>query len=206
MITLKKQILPLFMLFLLVFTDCKPYKSQLLKKGDRNQVVQNTIIDFSNTSRLFAKDSVFFIEIYDTLHRMVLEKFDEDNFRWIRGKVYKDILAITIIGSDMKYLINDSSDITKNKNLPSMHIQKDGKLFIWNDESQIISDETLSILHEYNLITYDYLYDYGVDDAKKGVNYYICRNNLLNYKKITGNLAIGYYDAPKLNCSSSSEL
>ena len=42
-----------------------------------------------------------------------------------------------------------------------------------------------------------------VDDSKKGIDYFICKNNFLKYKKVTTNNAFDYSDIPNVNCNGN---
>jgi hypothetical protein len=42
--------------------------------------------------------------------------------------------------------------------------------------------------------------DMTIDDAKKGADYYFCKQNYHVYKKIITRIALGYYKAPELKC------
>jgi hypothetical protein len=198
---IKNRILTVLFLLLIILISCNSIKHQLWSNGGHNETIQNTILDFTKKSPLFKKDSIFHIRYYDTLHRMVLENVDDYNSRWVKGKPYEKIIAVSIMGFDSKYFIDDSLKVAKKEHLPSRYSIRDGKLFIWDDENFLTTNETISVLEKFDLITNDYLFDGGVYDAKKGVDYYFCRKDLSKYKRVTSKLAIGYYDAPYIDCN-----
>ncbi|WP_340067363.1 hypothetical protein [Ascidiimonas aurantiaca] len=205
---MKLNTLFLLSLFLLL-GSCGTFKKNLTQKGGNKEAVQNAILDFSNTSRLYNNDSVFSVWVYDKLHKMVLKETDDRNSEWVEDKLYEGIVAVSISASHNKILYTDGAKIgQKGVKMPTRFIEKDGKLFYWRDDDYPLTQETLTVFKKYNLLVNNDLdgvvefYDFTVNDAQKGVHYYFCKNNLLKYKKITIHKAIGYYDAPSINCSS----
>src|SRR5690554_3906913 len=186
---------------------CASIKSELIQKGGSNEAIQNAIKDFSNSkSRLYKKNSVFFISYYDTLNRMKLEKIDDSNAKWIEGEPYKEIVAVSLGINPSNLLLTEKIKIGSKGKLPSRYFEKDGKLFFWWDDDFPLTQETLDIYVKYNILQDDEdglikLPGYTIDDTQKGVDYYFCKNNLTNYKKIITNKGIGYYDAPMLDCA-----
>jgi hypothetical protein len=190
------------MLISITLMSCGSYRNQLLSSGDQNQAILNAIIDFSNTNVSYKKYSVFHVTFYDTLYRKILEKESERNFSWVNGKPYKNIIAITISGSDNKhiYQLTEKNGIGTKGFLPPKYTEKDGKLFIWYDDNIPMDEKTLSVLKKYELVSTDEPGMIRTDERKKGAHYYFCRKNLKKYKKKVTNIAIGYYDAPKIDC------
>ena len=194
------------LLFLILISStlvcCDSYRNQLFNSGDKNQAILNAVIDFSNTTSSYNKYSVFYVKSYDTLYRKVLEKVSDRNYKWINSKPYNDIIAITISGSNDKHRfeLTENNGIGTKGFLPSKYIEKDGKLFIWYDDTISMNEKTLSILKKYNLIVIDEPGMITTDETKKGAHYYFCRKNLKKYKKKLSNIAIGFYDAPEINC------
>lgn len=185
----------------LVF-NCSTYKKQLISNGSKNQSIENAIIDFSHKNRLYRKYMVFQVDFIDTLYRKKLEKVDGRNYRWVDDRPYEDIYAISIapITNEYIFLLSDSLGVGKEY-LPSRFLEKEGKLFFWRDEEHSANDKTVEVFRKYKLLTEDYLNDsYIVDDSQKCIDYFICRNNLTKYKKVITNKAIGYYDAPRIEC------
>jgi hypothetical protein len=186
--------------------SCVTFKDNLAQTGGQEKQIQNAILDFSNTTRLFKKDSVFSVSFDDTLYRMTLNKVSDGNSTWIKGKPYKGIKTVNILGTYNKFLLTDSTKVGSKGYLPSRYVEKNGKLFYWWDDDYPITEETLAVLKKYNLLQdndggWRIIPDISVDDSKKGADYYFCQNDLTNYKKVITNKAIGYYDAPKLNCN-----
>ncbi|MBZ9730540.1 hypothetical protein LB467_12670 [Salegentibacter sp. JZCK2] len=186
---------------------CVTFKDNLVQDGGREEFIHNAILDFSNSTRLFKKDSVFSVSFDDTLYRMSLHKISDGNSAWIKGKPYVGIKTVNIIGTYNKMLLTDSTKVGSKGYLPSRYVEKDGKLFYWWDNDYPLTEETLAVFEKYNILQDDAggwlkFPDMSTDDAKKGADYYFCENDLTNYKKVITNIAIGYYDAPKLNCNS----
>lgn len=198
----------LFLLSLvLLIGSCATFKEKLVKQGGTNQAIQNAILDFSNTSSLYKKDSVFSVLAYEPLYRMILEQTKDGNGSWKKGKPYKGILAVSISASYNKILLTDKAKIgSKGVKMPTRYIINNGKLFYWWDDNYPLTQEALMVFKKYNLLVKNDLdgvaefYDFELNDAQKGAHYYFCNNNLSNYKKIISNRGIGFYDAPNLKC------
>lgn len=198
-------------LVILLFECCASFKGTSFKKelsqtGDRNDAIQNAIMDFTNNRSLYKKDSVFFISFFDTLHKMVLEKIDDRNYRWIKGEIYEEIVAVSIAASYNQFLLTADTKVGSKGKLPTRYIEKNGKLFFWWDNEYPLTEKTLAVFSKYNLLQDDEggiikFPDFIIDDAQKGADYYFCKNNLTKYKKVITNIGIGYYDIPNLKCS-----
>ena len=196
---------------ILLIESCAPFKGNSFRKelnqtGDKKEVIQNAILDFSNNGKLYKKDSVFIVSYLDTVHKMALKKLDDRNYSWNKGEAYKDIVAVNIIVSYDQFLLTEDVKVGSKGVLPSRYIEKDDKLFFWWDDDYPLNEKTLDVFHKYNLLqddkggTIKYL-DFTIDDAQKGADYYFCKNDLTKYKKVITNIGIGYYDAPDLKCN-----
>ncbi|MDX5429237.1 MAG: hypothetical protein LPK79_14140 [Bacteroidota bacterium] len=191
--------------FLVFLVGCSAFKHGMTQSGNRDQAIQNAILDFSNTSSLYRKDSVFSVSFYDTMGRMVLD----ENHEWIFGEPYEGVVAVSIIVANSRLLLTSDTKAGgkggKGK-LPTRFVEKGGKLFFWWDDEHVLTKETLSVYKKYNLLQDDEgglvtIPDFIIDDAQKGVHYYFCKKDLSRYKKVITNKGIGYYDPPKLKCS-----
>jgi hypothetical protein len=120
-----------------------------------------------------------------------------------------NILGISIGGDYDKLRPGPNDKIGDKTSLPSRYTEKEGKLFYWDDSTKVLTKEVVNVLSKYNVM--DSVNIEGVvelprfDSAnhyKKGVHYYICKNDLTKYKKVTTSIGMGYYDAPSLNCNS----
>ena len=195
-------------LILVIFSlnCCASFKNELKQTGDRNDAVQNAIMDFTNNRSLYKKDSVFFISFLDTVHKMVLEKLDDRNYRCIKGEIYEGIVVVSIAASYNQFLLTADTKVGSKGKLPTRHIEKNGKFFFWCDNDYPLTEKTLAVFSKYNLLQDDEggiikFPDFIIDDAQKGADYYFCKNNLTKYKKVITNIGIGYYDIPNLKCS-----
>jgi len=199
----------LYLLLLVLVAACGSFKDELSQVGGSQSIAHNAILDFSNTSKLYKKDSVFSVRIYNPLYASVLEETVDGNYQWVNGEPYTGLIAVSIVATYHKMLLPDSTNIDEKKGtVPTRYFEKDGKLFYWQDDDFELTQKALTIFKKYNLLVENNLagiiefYDYGTNDAQKGVNYYFCTNDLTNYKKVTTNKAIGYYTPPMINCAS----
>lgn len=188
-------------LLIIVLINCSGYRKQLSENGTKNQAIENAIIDFVKTNKLLKKYSVFEIKVYNPLYKKKLTMISENIKKWENDYAYNDLIVVNIFGSDFKnrYLSNDVDN--ENKRIPSKYIEMENKLFIWNDNSASANNQTIQVLKKYRIITDGKLDSMKViDDSKKGTDYYFCKRNLKIYKKVTTNIATGYYQIPKINC------
>lgn len=88
--------------------------------------------------------------------------------------------------------------------LASRYVIKNGKLFFWWDDNYPLTEETLAVFKEYDILTEvmerGWIPDSSIDDAKKGAHYYFCRKDAFRYKRVVTNITTGYYEPPKLKC------
>ena len=166
---------------LLLNLSCSSFKGQLKAEGNYEDAIHNAIMDFSS-SRLFKKGSVFKLD-YKSL---------DDNFYYV-----------TIVqDNDNKYLYSKEKKIEENI-LPSKNLEFNNSLFVWWDVEYLINQEVFNKLNEYKLLKDDeggwirYL-DIVTDDSQKGADYFICKNNLLIYKRIIN--SSGIVSKPTVNC------
>lgn len=204
---MKFNYLLVFGLYLLIISCSAPLKTTNTTVGIYDQARQIAIEDFSKT-RLFRADTVFYVTLYDTLHRIDSKRIDEHHYKAVIGKAYPDIVAVDIFGGAMKYVIDTTVSLDKqSKAIPTRVTEKNGKLFIWRSNGYPLTDSAIKILTKYHLIIrgnkgdlYKFL-DSVTDDAKKSGQYYFCRNNLSIYKRVITNIAIGNYDPPDVSCN-----
>gem|GEM_PF-726671 len=165
--------------FFLLLEGCTTWKINLNPSGDYNTAIKNAVIDFSNSSSLYKENNSFSVRIKD---------------------VEPEIIGVSILGNVNKFIITEDG---KTSRLPNQYIEYKGKLFYWYDEKSASNDNITSKLNEYNLI--DSVKSIAmakiiIDDGKKGMDYYFCKGNLLKYKKIKTNHAMGNYDPPEVDC------
>ena len=99
-------------------------------------------------------------------------------------------------------IITDNPERDKNV-LPTRFLEKEGKLFIWKDLDHEFDSDIMDILIKYDKI--DSVANMGkfedvIDDAKKGMHYYFCKEDFSRFKSVKTNIALGYYEPPKLKC------
>ncbi len=172
-------------LIIALFSSCSSWKSKLGMTNEQNEAVFIAVQDFLHTSKLSKQDTVFSVHI---------ESLNDQ------------ILGISIVGTtDRLYPTPENKIGTNKKYFPTRYFEENNKLFIWYDSIYYITDELVNKLSMYNRI--DSINVNGIielrgsiDDSKKGVDYYICKNNILRYKKITTRTAMGWYKPPKVIC------
>jgi hypothetical protein len=135
------------------------------------------------------------------------QRIDSINIKSVRGKAYPEIIAVNIVSTPFKFLFDTTARMDmQNRVIPTRVIEKDGRLFIWNDDHYTLTDSTLKILNKFHLVErgtkrdLDRFLIFGTDDSKRGATYYFCRSNLSVYKRVITNVAIGYYNPPHITC------
>ena len=175
----------IFLLFVL-FIGCGVWKNDLKENGNKTVIIENVLLDFSNTSRYYKKDSVFSISFYD---------------------INQETIAVTILPYYNSLVLYPNDSIgQKSKSFPTHFIEMDNKLFYWYDFDEILKQSTIDKLIEYNIVYFANSNDFEIpentciDEKTKGTAYYICKNNFKNYKKVLSSIGVGYYEPPELNC------
>ncbi len=195
-----------FCSIIVICYGCVSFKEQLKQTGGKNEAIQNAIIDFVNTSKLKRKDSVFSVAVYDTVYSMVAKRIDDRNFQWVGDKPFEKIIAVNILGAgDYQFLLTKEVKVGVKGKLPSRVLKMHGKIFYWWDDTYPLTQEAFDIFKRYHLLQDDQngvltIPSNPIDDSRKGVDYYFCRNNLKSYKKVTTNRATGFYPVPDLVC------
>lgn len=167
----------------MALTGCTPWKSSLICKGDFNVAIRNAITDMISTNHRYIKeDSVFSV-----------------GFQNLEG----GLVGVSIFSVVNKFLVTEDKE-TDSTMFPTRYYEDSNKLFYWKDPDVKLTSKTLSKLDQYNQI--DSLPSIAfaellIDDAKKGIIYYFCENNLCKYKKVKANVRNGWYDGlPNLDC------
>ena len=181
-----------------------PLRAQEIHWPTNNEAIKIAISDFIKTSMFHRKDSVFSVSYKDAFYRMISERIDERNSKWVRGQLYDEVVTVSIIGDEYKFSLTTYIKPGIKGMLPSRFIEIEGKLFYWDDDDHPLTQETVDVLHKYGRLRDDpdgllYL-DNPTNDSKKGMHYYFCKQDLANYKKVKIAIGIGYYDMPKLRC------
>ncbi|MEM0544054.1 hypothetical protein WFZ85_15795 [Flavobacterium sp. j3] len=182
----KYILLTILIPFLNILNGCSSFKEKLIRIGDKNSAINNAIIDFSNTSKLYKKDNVFIVSVKN---------------------IGDNIIGISIGKSNMKILLKEETKIGTKGFIPSRYIEIDNKLFYWWDNEIPLTQDALDIFFKFKLTQSDengtvLMADYTIDEREKSVHYFFCKNKLTKYKKVITNKGIGYYNAPNLDCGS----
>ena len=178
----------LLIITIVIIESCSSFKPQLKSNGDKETIINNAIIDFSKTKKLYKRDTVFSVKVLELTNN-------------------NDILVVRIIKNNTKVLITDDITVgSKGGKVPTRYIEKEGKLFFWWDDDYALTEEALKVFSKYNLLQdneggWVKFPDFTIDDAQKAAHYYFCKENLTKYKKVVTNKGIGYYDPPKVNCN-----
>lgn len=169
-----------FLILTLLGYSCSGWKKGLVEKGNNEIAFKNAIIDFCNTSSLAKKDKVFSISSKEYASKAI---------------------GVGIMGNVNKIYIYQNSPQSR---IPDQYIEYNNKLFCWYDDKKGKNPNIVKKLSEYKVIdsvkvlTEDM--GYMRDDAKKGVNYYFCKDNLVIYKKEETSVALLREIKIDLNC------
>jgi hypothetical protein len=178
-----------FSIYFLSVANCNSLKSvQENKAANVDDPINFAISDFSKIRKLYRHDSVFSITIYSLPKN-------------------KDIIGVEIVGYNGKFLLTKNVQAGNKGTFPSKFFEKNGKLFFWRDKDFMLTNKALSIFQRYNLLQDD---DNGkrqtpssvIDESKRGVHYYFCKNDFSIYKRVITSIAFGYYEGPSVNCEN----
>ena len=201
---MRRPIILLLLWFLLVnFYSQKKYIPQSTNFVEF--AIYEAITDFADNCRLFKQDSIFYITTLDTLKHYTLQR-NQGTLEWICDSIYANLFVINIIPSINKLFYLPDAVVGSKGKLPSRYVIVKGKLFYWDDDDYPLTEETLSVLKKYDALT-DMIHDRVLpetvlDESKKSIHYYFCRNNLLKYKRAASSKSAGYYRPPKLKCGN----
>ncbi|MEJ8606432.1 hypothetical protein JSO56_05775 [Riemerella anatipestifer] len=165
---------------LLVIQNCSTKKRTFVKTGDYETAINSAVIDFCHTSSLANKDKTFSVSYKD---------YDSG------------IIGVSILGDINKiYIVGGSSQ----GRVKDRFMEYDNKLFYWYDEKKDKDPNIMSKLSKYGvIIKVDSLTEdmgYTIDDSKKAIHYYFCKNNLSIFKKKITPIALPKEIENKLNC------
>lgn len=181
---IKRTLFYLLMVAMLPISACAPWKKALYSKGTIEEAIHNSIMDFTKC-KLYKSDKAFSVEFLD-------------------GDPY----IVTISGMlDNTLLAYPTGRITYS---PTECLVIDGKLFFWNNPQVERSSQCVEMLDDYGLIDSSYVrgeirhpveHPYTIYERAEGAVYYICPDNLCNYKRVITWKATGTYPQPKLKCN-----
>lgn len=187
-----KKVISIFIIIPVIFLSCSSLKKGLELNNDENEPIEVAIQDFTKSSKLFKKDSVFSVELLGLINN-------------------KEVIVVRIGRNVTKLLLTKDATVGSLGKLPSRFIEKDGKLFFWWDDEYALTENTLTVLKKYHLLQDDQNGSIKVpdniifNDSQKAVHYYFCKGDYTNFKKVTTNKGIGYYEIPLLNCHNDSQ-
>ena len=140
-------------------------------------------------------------------HKAINEFIKTDLFK--KGKVHRidsllldnDIVYIGINETNFKVLASEN----ELKKMPEC-LEINNSLFIQGWKSKNFNARhSITLLKKYGVLLEDadenfFSYNVEVDDTRKELAIYFCKNNKSIFKKVKSNIAVGYYDIPKLKC------
>jgi hypothetical protein len=172
--------------FLTVATlvGCSGWKKTLISQGDKDDAIKNAITDFLHSRKYAKRDSIFSVRIVN---------------------LGENIIGVSLFGQINKLKIYTKNEVDYSyDNFPSDYLVQNGKLFFWRDSTKKASDKLINMMSKMKLIDTVIVGKFGfnsqTDDSKKGVDYYFCKSNLKIYRRVYTTYAMGYYDAPKIDC------
>ena len=192
--------------FILIFFNCATYKKQFyVGVGDIEQARMNVIVDFINT--------------YKTPKRYLQRRQGKpfNVFHFVREKTLDDntyLLSILPNNESIAMRIEDKVGEIPRDYFPNNYIVKKDKLFLWNDGVTPLQNGVLEVLNKFGVLdSTDIKMDLAllpddfedtrmitIDDRLESFNYFICRNDISEFKKLVTYKSFGYYKLPKLNC------
>lgn len=204
--TIKNTILTLS--FSLILCNCISYKNQLLEgKANTEEARMNVITDFVNT--------------YKTPRNYIREREGRPfDIFWVRErKIDNNLFAFSVLPENKGYIslrVEDSLGKAPRSYLPNRYKIREEMLFLWNDGVTPLQKDILNIMDDYGVLdSIEIKRELGllpkdcedtrmliIDDGLKGVDYYICKNNIRKYRKISTSIAFGFYNPPILNCNN----
>ncbi|HTE00049.1 MAG TPA: hypothetical protein VK668_12225 [Mucilaginibacter sp.] len=150
-------------------------------------------------------NSFFYISFYDTVSKLKLKKIKDNNYKWVRGKVYPDIIAVNILPDSNRFFLDTTIATAQNKGVPSQCIEQNGKLFFWYDKQYPLTNNTIKLLDKYHRLWRGASinaedHPFAINELAQSIQYYFCKSNLSVFKKVITNRAIGAYEPPNVTC------
>ena len=194
------------LIFALTFVSCATYKNQFyVGAGELENARINVIIDFANT--------------YKTPNRYLKRRQGKSFsvFSFIRGKSLDDntyLLSILPNVESVAMSIEDELGKIPRSYFPNKYIVKEDKLFLWNDGLTPLQSDVLDAMNKFGVLdSTDIKMELGllpdnfedtrmitIDDRLESYNYFVCRSEVSEFKKVVTYKAFGNYQTPKINC------
>lgn len=195
------------LVFTLILLSCATYRKQLFAgRGDIEQARMNTIIDFANTYKTpkrylkirqgkpFNVFQIYRRKSFETTHSYLLSILPEDESISIRTE-------------------HKLGEIPRS-NFPNKYVVKENKLFLWNDGETPLQKDVVEVMNKFDVLdSIDLKWELGllpsdfedtrmitIDDRLEAFTYFICRNDISEFKKVVTWKALGYYDQPNISC------
>ncbi len=207
---MKKNFKSLVIIFTLIFSFINCSMSNTSFKNQNEEKIEkareNVVLDF--------------IKIYKTPKKYLKKRNNQPfNVFWIfEDETNNQNYIFDILPETQNYIslnIEDSIGKVPKSNFPNRFIQKNNKIFLWNDGLTPLSKDLLNVIKKYiildstnvklkkGLLPDRFLDDRLIttDDKLEGIHYYVCRNNTKHFRRIKTNIAVGYYTPPKLKCN-----
>lgn len=169
-------------IFLLGSCAIHKWKRTLVSEGYVDEAISNAVTDFIHTSKVCKKGDKFWVEIKEK---------------------EKTIIISISLSCFVEYPTLKNKVGSYDPFFPSRYIEQDRKLFYWNDSTQMLTQDMLSMLEKYDLIDYSYsdqeMFVGGMhNDGAEGMNYFFCKDNLRIYKKSKISNIMKHYKTPVL--------
>lgn len=194
------------LVFTFIILSCSIYKNKsYIGAGDIEQARINVIIDFANT---YKTPKCYF-------KKRQGEPFNV--FSFVREKSLDDgiyLLSILPNNESISMRIEDKVGEIPRGYFPNRYIIEKDKLFLWNDGMTPLHKSVLEVMNKFNILdSTDIKMELGllpddfedtrmitIDDRLESYNYFICKSNIFEFKKVVTYKAFGHYNHPKINC------
>ena len=145
--------------------------------GQKNEIIENAIMDYLSTNSYRNKSNAFQIEYLD---------FNEN------------IATVTIDAIIGKEMVLRKSDTIGNKSkwFPSKFREKKNKLFVEVDSTHGLSRETISKMSEYGILDSTKIKTgqaplFKIDESWKQTHYFFCKNKIDQYRTLKSTAVLG---------------
>lgn len=192
------KIITIVLWFSLFFHSCCSYRSELIKgKGSIEEARLNCITDFANT--------------YKTPKKYLNERKGKpfQVFEIVEYKLKDDMygfIVIPEIDGNVSLTIRDTLGKVPLRSFPNRFKVKNDKLFYWTDNITPLNQDVLNVLDEFGVLdSIDIKRELGLlpenfedtrmvtlDHRLKTVTYFVCKNNVSDYKKVINKKGFKY--------------
>lgn len=204
-------IVPKLVFALILLSSCATYKNKLrVGTGNIDQARMNVIIDFAHT--------------YKTPKRYLKERQGKpfNVFDVVREESLNDgmyLLSLLPNNETISMHVEDKIGEIPRGYFPNRYIVEEHKLFLWNDGATPLQIDVLEIMDKFGVLdSTDVKIELGlfpddfedtrmiiIDDRLESYNYFICKTDVSEYKKVVTYKAFGSYEPPNLNCNTTGQ-